>query len=161
MTESEKTKIYKEKRQERIEQNERRRVQELQELHDTIRNRLNQQDVEKMRDDWQGWRRELLEGYRYAPFINNFNSFTKDSMLAHVQERYVGAVYGPSEAEASFRLLLELLEARNAYRYEANSKTESIIVRLLHRFNYFILKKYAKTLDFDLLCIIPFRFRKN
>ena len=159
MSESLKTKAYKERRQERISLNEYRKATETQEMQQAISESIELQNSQRISDDWQNWRLEVLYGYRYARFIRSFNSTTKAKMMAHIKERKDRCAPGPSEAEASFRLLIELMEARKAFSYECESGIGRYISRLLHAYNYHLLKSYIKTVDMELLGVIPFRFQ--
>ena len=107
MSESESTKAYKQRRQERIDLAEYRKAVEAQEMRQELSKSLELQNNEKVRDDWKQWRQELLHGYRYKPFIKLFSPATRENMLSHIQERLLKGSIGPSRLELSFRILLD------------------------------------------------------
>ena len=161
MSESETTKAYKQRRQERIDLAEYRKAVEAQEMRQELSKGLELQNSEKVRDDWQRWRQELLNGYRYAPFIKIFSQATRESMLSHIQERLLNEAMGPSRTELSFRLLLDLVESRNGFRYEKEDRKVSLLFRAKRAFNFFLLKLYIRTLDYKLMKVVPYRLNKN
>ena len=84
-----------------------------------------------------------------------YRTSREDGISEHIGT-FSATFYFDQKAKPDVKYLYKVLAV-----IETDGNTEPIMVRLLHRLNNHILKKYVKTLDFDLLCIIPFRFRKN
>ncbi len=56
-------------------------------------------------------------------------------------------------------MMLKIMEARKAFMYEGTHDGGRLMSRLSHSYNYHLLKAYVRTIDMDLLYVMPFRYQ--
>lgn len=146
MTRSRKTEEYLERRQARIDISNHKKEMQEDERRERIRKEVEEDNYLRLRQGWDCWRNEIIYGTRYTPYLRYFDDLTISQMFLHIKEQQARGDGWPSGEEASFRTILDLLEARIACERDTYDSCP-ILLHIKRLYNLYALKRYARTLD--------------